>query len=227
MTSETLTSVTTITGNFVGTDMNGTDHSAIPNGTNGGISRDPPATPTSRSSSAAPPERRREAPVRAPATSFPETIPTGIYAFGPGPVSISNNSIGTDVTGTAALGNAQGGVYLATAGKSLGSSTASGNLISGNGDPFFGGFGVISQSTASPGNTIKGNLIGTTMRPTPRLPNVGDGVTLGTSDTLGSVSDPNYISGNLGNGVTIPSGAAFCQVLGNRIGVKRERDGPR
>ena len=45
-------------------------------------------------------------------------------------------------------------------------------------------------------------------------------MTLGASDTLGSVSDPNTISGNLGNGVVIPNTASFTSVLGNRIGVK-------
>ena len=214
---ESLTGVTTITGNFVGTDVTGT--LKIPNSTNSGI--------LIHTTSATAQVVVGGATGTTPGGSCTGSCnlvsgndPFGIYAFGSGPVSIVNNFIGTDVTGTVALGNDPGGVVLAAAGKTLGSSAASGNLISGNGNEFFGGFGVQSLSAGSPGNTIKGNLIGTTTSGNAALGNLGDGVDLGASDTLGSITDPNVISGNLGNGVTIPSGASFSLVLGNRIGVK-------
>ena len=214
---ESLTGVTTITGNFIGTDVAGTHK--IPNSANSGI--------LIHTTSASAQVVVGGASGTTPGGSCTGSCnlvsgndPYGIYAFGSGPVSIVNNFIGTDVTGTVALGNDPGGVVLAAAGKTLGSSTASGNLISGNGNEFFGGFGAQSLSAASPGNTIKGNLIGTTTSGNAALANIGDGVILGANDTLGGVGNPNVISGNLGNGVTIPSGAAFCQVVGNSIGVK-------
>src|SRR4029079_10147070 len=112
--------------------------------------------------------------------------PVGVLVTGAGLVSVFNNYIGTQAAGTAALGNVQGGVVLNEANKVVGSSSATGNVISGNGDPTSGGFGVLSQNTASHVVTIKGNLIGTNAAGTAALANHGNGVILGAYDTLGS-----------------------------------------
>ena len=223
---DSLATVTTITGNFIGTNATGT--AKIPN-TSAGLPPGDPNTVAGILSIA------RNASVQVviggasgttpggPCTGSCNLIsgndPLGIFAVGSGLVTISNNYIGTNAAGAAELANEQGGVVLGDAPKVLGSSTASGNLISGNGG-LFGGFGVLSQSTGSPGNTIKGNLIGTNAAGTAAVPNQGDGVILGASDTLGGVSDPNVISGNLGSGVSIPPEAPNARVLGNFIGVR-------
>ena len=224
---DSMATLTTITGNFIGTNVTGT---AKISNTSAGL---PPGDPNtvagilavSGSASAqivigGTSGTTAGGPCTGSCNLISGNDPIGVFATGTGPITISDNFIGTNAAGTAALANVQGGVVLGPGSKVLGSSSATGNVVSGNGDPLFGGFGVYSLSTGSPGNTIKGNLIGTNVAGTAAVANIGDGVFLGASDTLGSINDPNIISGNLGNGVTIPSGASFCQVLGNRIGVK-------
>ena len=80
---------------------------------------------------------------------------------------ILNNSIGTDLSGTAAVGN------LGTAGIQLTNSTrdvlVSGNLISGN------TVGVVIDS-ASVFNRLEGNRIGTDTAGSAAIANTGDGV---------------------------------------------------
>ena len=72
---------------------------------------------------------------------------------------IEGNYIGTDVTGTMALGNSVDGVELAASvGNAIGGAAAAGNLISAN-----KGQGVDIQ-TGSNNNTIQGNPTAPTRR---------------------------------------------------------------
>src|SRR5262249_35779651 len=65
---------------------------------------------------------------------------------------VQGNKIGTDVTGTVALGNANDGVYIDSPNNTIGP----GNLISGNlGD------GVRINGSSANNNSVVGNLIGT------------------------------------------------------------------
>jgi hypothetical protein len=90
----------------------------------------------------------------------------GIYLDGSGPApgaasnTIQGNFIGTDVTGTVALGNSNGIRTFNPGANNLigGTATGAGNLISGNGNGIFIGF------SGSPNLTVQGNRIGTKLR---------------------------------------------------------------
>ena len=129
--------------------------------------------------------------------------------------TVQGNFIGTDVTGTAALRNASGGVLVlagATGARIGGAAAGTGNLISGN-----AGFGVRIEAT---NNQIQGNLVGTTADGLNPLPN-GDGVELADSATnnlIGGTGARNIISGNDASGVVIIDSSSANQVQGNFIG---------
>ncbi len=116
---------------------------------------------------------------------------------------LAGNSIGTDLTGEAALGNGSFGVFISdqSSGNTIGGTTPeAANLISGN-----SGGGIGMQGTGVTGNVVQGNLIGTTAAGTAKLGNGGTGVlVIGTENTIGG-SDPsagNVIADNI-NGVEI------------------------
>ncbi len=160
---------------------------------------------------------------------------------------VQGNYIGTDSTGTRALGNQQDGVGIAgdtgdgavgfqpidqpvgnliggggtdilgLSAPTLGTVSALGNLISGN---FQGGVSIDDAV----GNYVYGNAIGTDITGTTAIGNVSDGVAVGaisSSNIIGASRAGgfgNLISGNLGEGVTIDSGASQTLVQGNYIG---------
>ena len=76
---------------------------------------------------------------------------------------IQGNYVGTDITGTKALGNMQQGVLLGQSSNNTigGTATGAGNVISGN-----LGAGIDATSTGSTGDVIQGNLVGTSSVPT-------------------------------------------------------------
>src|SRR5262249_2673716 len=124
---------------------------------------------------------------------------------------VQGNFIGTDVTGTVALGNGDDGVLLQNAGSNTVGGltttpgTAPGNLIAGN-----GGNAVhsLDQGLTADNNVVQGNLIGTDAGGTGRLGNAGDGVLIeaqlaedsAAGNTIGGTAAGagNVISGNLG-----------------------------
>ncbi|MDQ5823070.1 MAG: S-layer homology domain-containing protein [Chloroflexota bacterium] len=135
---------------------------------------------------------------------------------------VLGNYIGTNISGTAALGNGGHGVAIqGSSGNVVGQSLAGArNLISGN-----GGSGVrITGGAAS--NKVQGNFIGTNATGTASLGNGAGGVTIrdGSSwNNVGGVgAEGNLISGNLGNGVLITGslqvGSNSNTVSGNYIG---------
>jgi hypothetical protein len=127
---------------------------------------------------------------------------------------VQGNSIGTDTTGTGALGNAANGVFVTGANNTIGGAVAgdnriiSGNLISGNHLD-----GVLLRFASATGNTVSGNLIGTTRGGFTPLPNGREGVEItddASSNVIGGFLQPsqaggagNLISGNADNGVFI------------------------
>jgi titin len=134
----------------------------------------------------------------------------GVYLGGQSDL-IEGNYIGTDLTGTLALGNGSG-VYTAggASGNTIGGTAAgAGNVIAGNVDglDFYGG------------GLVEGNLIGLNAAGTAALPN-GTGVYVPSAATIGG-SVPgagNVISGNLHDGVLFMGPTGLNVVQGNRIG---------
>jgi CSLREA domain-containing protein len=126
------------------------------------------------------------------------------------------NRIGTNKTGTSALGNIKGGVRVGGTNHQVGGSLAGErNLISGNGGP---GIAVMSTST---GSKIQNNYIGTNLGGTAALGNatgIEVGLAIGDTEVLiggTPYKEGNVISGNLGDGLLLFHGAI---VQGNYIG---------
>jgi CSLREA domain-containing protein len=139
---------------------------------------------------------------------------------------VQGNFIGTDVTGSTDLGNAQHGVRVNfTPGTTIGGTTVNArNVISGNGTN-----GILLISSLTRNTLVAGNYIGTDVTGALAVPNTEDGVFLNTAseNTIGG-TDPdagNLISGNGEHGVQIAgvqtnggSTAFNNRVQGNRIG---------
>jgi hypothetical protein len=147
---------------------------------------------------------------------------------------VAGNRIGTNLAGTAALPNRNGGILIERgAGTALIGTNGDGvsdaleaNLISGN-----VGTGV-QLFQAAAGNRIAGNIIGTNLAGTAKLANTGLGVAIsitagaivGTNgDGVGDAVEGNLIAGNAAGGVGINDGdfgvaSDGHRVAGNRIG---------
>ncbi|MCA1685071.1 MAG: right-handed parallel beta-helix repeat-containing protein, partial [Planctomycetia bacterium] len=143
-----------------------------------------------------------------------------VNTLGPGATGnlIQNNYIGTDRSGTAALGGGTGVNIYAVGGNTVG------GLAAGDRNVISGGTlsGVVVQAGGS-GNLIEGNFIGTDATGAAALGNAAQGVYLldSPSNTVGGTSAAagNVISGNLGNGVRVGGAAATGNLIeGNLIG---------
>ena len=146
---------------------------------------------------------------------FPDN---GIELSGATDVTVANNFVGVDFSGTSDTGNTNTGVYL-TGG---GSHVISGNVISGS--DAYDGIGIADSNN----NSVGGNKIGTNVAGTAAIPNgapgfiTGQGVRIAgtsTGNTIGgtTAAERNIISGNAAVGVGI-SGAGGNTILGNYIG---------
>ena len=133
---------------------------------------------------------------------------------------VTSNYLGTDVSGSLAVPNQETGVHINIApGNRIGGDTPQErNLISGN-----MGSGVMIQDEDAPGNIVSGNYIGVDATGTSALPNAGDGVyILGAPDSMiggNTAGARNVISGNGADGIRIynpPSSGT--RVSGNYIG---------
>jgi hypothetical protein len=140
---------------------------------------------------------------------------------------IQGNFIGTDRTGTKALGF-NNGVFLSSGatntlvgGLATTPGTPPGNLISGNNN---GGAGVEIALTVS-NNSVQGNLIGTNSAGTAALANF-DGIQIqGSSNLIGgnTTAARNVISGNARHGIFFGTNNTVVQdnlIQGNFIGTK-------
>jgi len=144
----------------------------------------------------------------------------GIYISSPGGTNlIQGNFIGTDTGGTTKRGNGvSGGVWIAgSSGNWIGGPYATNrNVISGN-----SGSGLYLQNCS--GNTIQGNLIGTSVSGTVALGNATNGITLynASGNLIGgtSASARNVISGNGWSGVYLYGSSSTGNLIqGNYIG---------
>jgi CSLREA domain-containing protein len=148
---------------------------------------------------------------------------TGISITGGGSANVSNNYIGTNAAGTAAIPNTQAGIRIADSSNStIGSATTgAGNVISGNDSH---GIEIVQSAltTAASGNLVIGNLIGLAANGTAALGNTGSGVLINAGgNTVGGTNAVrrNVISANKGNGVSISTSyGANNLVQGNYIG---------
>jgi hypothetical protein len=142
-----------------------------------------------------------------------------------GPATVTGNYIGTDATGTRAVGNGIG-VKVAGADTVLGGTArGAGNVISGNKDEGIqlGYFVTFRVLTGSERTIIQGNLIGTTADGTAALGN-GDKAIFLTRSTDATIGGLDPAAGNViafnGGGVYIPGGGSFGQrnaILSNSI----------
>ncbi|MFP6658937.1 MAG: hypothetical protein VB853_12210, partial [Pirellulales bacterium] len=137
--------------------------------------------------------------------------------------TVSGNFIGTNATGTAALGNDEGVLIYNTADILIGGvADGSGNVISGN-----EGDGIRITGKKSANNTIAGNLIGTNAAGDAAIGNK-QGIRLeSVNNTIGGDASGagNVISGNSINGIILRVGAGGTTIAGNRIGLNAAGNG--
>jgi titin len=142
---------------------------------------------------------------------------------------VAGNYVGTDASGTAALGNIRDGVLIrdGAANNTVGGTAAGArNVIAGN-----TGAGVNITGTGTTGNVVAGNYIGTNASGTAAVPNAFNGVLLSaqaSNNTVGGTAAEarNVISGNAREGVLIFTSATGTVVAGNSIGVAADGTTP-
>ena len=132
---------------------------------------------------------------------------------------VQGNFIGTDVTGTKAVGNATGVSLFGTNGLIGGTTAAARNVISGNRSR-----GVLLENASN--NFVQGNYIGVDVTGTKALGNANDGIgilsgspnnnTIGGVTTTPGVPPGNIISNN-GAGINL-NGVTNTLIQGNIIG---------
>jgi len=151
----------------------------------------------------------------------------GVRIFGSGTTgnTVSGNIIGTNKNGTASLGNTMGGISIYGGAQHNiigGDAPGKGNLISGNNR-----HGVEIEGSGTMNNTVSGNYIGATITGAADLGNGGSGVSIGSgaqNSTVGGDVEGgrNIISGNDEYGVCIfGSGTMSNTVSGNYIGTDK------
>jgi titin len=143
----------------------------------------------------------------------------GIFLNGAGGNTIVGNFIGTDPTGTQALGNAGNGVLILNSTNNTigGTAAGAGNLISANAQD-----GVQITGFQAIGNMVAGNRIGTDLTGTRALGNHSFGVDIhnGSNNVIGGTlaGASNLISGGASSGVELQLQATNNRVQGNLIG---------
>ena len=205
-----------VVGNFIGTD--GAGSAPLPN-TDDGVLIDGGANSNSVGDGTA---------AGANVISANDGNGVHITGTGPGPAGIGTtdntvigNEIGTDVTGTAPLGNTHDGVLIDNgANNNTIGEASSQNVISDNGDNgvHITGTGTGPAGMGTTGNAVLGNFIGTDITGKKALGNTDDGILIDNGANANSVGDgtsggANLISANFGNGIyldgsglTIPAG---------------------
>jgi hypothetical protein len=137
-------------------------------------------------------------------------------SFGSGGTVVQGNTIGTDLSGAAALGNGRYGIQVQTATGATtqigGTGPGAGDLIAASG---LDGIHIISGGGSA---VVQGNVIGTDVSGTQALGNAGDGVSAGPNVTIGGAAAGagNLISGNAGAGISLAGNGDVVQ--GNLIG---------
>jgi hypothetical protein len=141
----------------------------------------------------------------------------GLFLVSANNIQVLGNYIGTDATGTVALGNSFNGISLASGGTNViigGTAAGAGNLVSGNQSD------GIALAGGTSGATVQGNLVGTNAAGDTALANSGVGIVVGgTSHTVGGTmaESPNISSGNTSYGIHV--WATNSTVQGNYVGI--------
>ena len=152
----------------------------------------------------------------------------GIYLNG---LSASNNVlqgnlIGTDATGTNALGNVNSGINISGAPQNIigGTAAGAGNLVSGNLSA-----GILLSGAGASGNQLQGNYIGTARTGQSALPNALEGINCNgaVSNLIGGQvpGAGNLISGNTTRGLWLQN-ASWNTIAGNSIGTAIDGTSP-
>jgi len=201
---------TTIQGNFVGTDVNGT--ADLGNGGNGIYIHDTSGNTVGGA-------------VAGARNIISGNNGTGVALNVANNNTVQGNFIGTDVNGTADLGNTVSGIHVnQSANAIIGGTTAlARNVIAGN-----DGAGILIQGASATGTIVQGNYIGTNAAGTAALPNAVFGVNIlnAPGNTIGGLTATpgtapgNVISGNAQSGISIQTAAGNTNVIqGNIIGL--------
>lgn len=150
--------------------------------------------------------------------------------------TIVGNYIGVDKTGTVDMGNNNSGVYIIdTSSTTVGGTTsASINVISGNGDT---GVTISNDGEPTINNVIEGNYIGTDYTGTAAIANATDGIVVGSgtsNTTIGGTTGVtldgactgacNIISANTSSGIEL-GGTSSNVIAGNHIGTNKAGTG--
>lgn len=141
----------------------------------------------------------------------------GLPLFGAGATQnvIIGNFIGTDVTGTEAIGNTYGVLFDdgSFGNRVGGESDSERNIISGN-----VGYGVFFYNNGTNSNVLRNNYIGTDVNGTAAVPNTAGIIIDGIS--YNNIIDRNIISGNLQSGIGINiTGSDENVITRNFIGI--------
>ncbi len=124
-------------------------------------------------------------------------------AFG---TTVRGNLIGTDASGTVALGNDDFGIYIGRGAQGNivgGSAPGQGNVIAASGDE-----GIYVAGSTTTGNVIAGNAIGTDAGGTADLGNGDSGLELDVGTSGNTVGPANTIAYNASTGVLVDDAAA-------------------
>lgn len=206
--SDTGTRNVTVIGNFIGTDPTGTF--AIPNMLSGVYMREGVV------------ENRIGTGVYNERNIISGNGQSGVVMNTANNNTVRGNFIGTDITGTYAIGNSFSGVSLedAAANNIIGGDFAgAGNLISGNAE-----LGIYMVDAGTDSNRILGNFIGVDITGMYAIGNgfSGIGIFGGATNTIVgglSISERNLISGNGQFGIAINGeGSRGLTVVNNYIG---------
>ena len=199
-------SLNIVSGNYIGTDVNGT--AALANDT--GVKIDASVSNTIGGTTAG--ERNL----------ISGNTNNGVFIDGDASDfnAVQGNYIGTDVTGTLDLGNGFAGIQIFDGDDNLigGNSAASRNIISGNNT---NGVIIAENGNATTGNLVRGNYIGTDVNGTTALGNSFNGVGIDFNASDNSVGgtfagEGNLIAFNGMDGVAVFSGTGN-DILGNSI----------
>ena len=139
--------------------------------------------------------------------------------------TVQGNMIGTDMMGSLALGNGQGGLIISSSNNTIGGTVpGAGNLISGNGDGAQSG--ILLTGAGAEDNLVEGNLIGPGSTGAAPLQggitsSNGDGIDITAGATNNTIGGPtagagNTIADNAGAGIRLTN-ATGTAATGNTI----------
>ncbi len=152
--------------------------------------------------------------------AFPASGGNGILIEDGGNNVIRGNNIGTNIAGTAALGNGVDGITISgSAGNVIGRTDLAfrSNVISGN-----SANGVRIMGSGSDNNVVAGNRIGTNAAGTAAVANGAAGVVIsnGAGNVVGSaLAGDTLVSGNLGDGVQFTGNSSGTTLTNTWVGL--------